>query len=110
LDWERILQKVWKSYTDALKDSNVKLGEDEDQLLWSLNPSRTYAPKLGYRALVEEGLVGQLVWWWRIIWKLRCPSKNKIFMWLALNNKAPTWEVLQKKKKKKKNFFGPRMV
>jgi hypothetical protein len=52
------LAEAWKSYTMPLKDNNVKLGEDEDQLLWSLNPSRTYAPKLGYRALVEEGLVG----------------------------------------------------
>jgi hypothetical protein len=55
--------------------------------------------KLGYRALVEEELEGQHAWLWRIIWKLKCPSI--FFMWFILNNKAPTWEVLQKN-----NFHG----
>jgi hypothetical protein len=55
------LAKVWKSYAEALKNSNVKLGEHEDQLLWSINPSGTYVPKLGYRDLIEKGLVGNLV-------------------------------------------------
>jgi hypothetical protein len=34
-------------------------------------------PIIGYKALVEEGREGQQVWWWRTIWKLRCPSKKK---------------------------------
>jgi hypothetical protein len=71
------IAEAWKSYTDALKDNNVKIGEEDDHQLWSLNPIGTYVPKLGYRALVEEGLEGQVVWWWKIIWKLRFPSKNK---------------------------------
>jgi hypothetical protein len=102
LTWEEMglreeFVEEWKGYTKVLKDNNVKIQEDDDQLIWSLNPSGTYVPKLGYRALAEEGLEGQQAWWWRIIWKLKCPSKNKIFMWLILNNKAPTWEVLQKR-------------
>jgi hypothetical protein len=72
LTWEEIglgedLVEAWKSYIDALKDRNVKIGEEDDQLLWSLNPTGTYVPKLGYRALVEEGLEGQPIWWWKII-------------------------------------------
>jgi len=54
-------------------------------------------PKLGYIVLAKKGLDGQQAWWWRIIWKLKRPSKNKIFMWLILNNKAPTWEFLEKR-------------
>ena len=54
--------KDWKSYTDALKDSNVKIREEDDQLLWSVNLSGTYVPNLGYRTLAEEGLVGQPNW------------------------------------------------
>jgi hypothetical protein len=93
LTWEEIglgedLDEAWKTYTDALKDNNVKIREDDDQLLWSLDPTRTYVPKLGYKALTEEGR--DKVWWWRTIWKLRCPSKNKIFMWLILKNRFPT--------------------
>jgi hypothetical protein len=66
-------------------------------LVWSLNPSRVYLPKLGYKALVEEGREDQHVWWWKVLWKLKSPSKSKIFMWLILNNRAPTWDILQKK-------------
>jgi hypothetical protein len=72
LTWEEVglgedFVEVWKSYIDALKDKNFKIREDDDQLLWSLNPTGTYVPKLGYIELVEEGLEGQHVWWWRTI-------------------------------------------
>jgi hypothetical protein len=68
---------TWKRYIDILKDSNVRIREDDDQLVWSLNPIGTYVPKIGYKALVEEGREEQHVWWWKIIWKLNIPSKNK---------------------------------
>ena len=42
------------------------------------------------------------VWWWRPLWKLKCPAKTKLFMWCVLNNKVPTWDVLQKR-----SFQGP---
>jgi hypothetical protein len=45
----------WKRYTDLLIDNNVRLKEEEDQLIWSLNPVGAYVPRLGYKALVEEG-------------------------------------------------------
>jgi hypothetical protein len=47
---------------------------------------------------VAEG-VGESVWWWKHIWKLKCSLKARIFMWLALKNKALAWDVLQKKGK-----------
>jgi hypothetical protein len=70
-----------------------------------LNPTRTYVPRIGYKELVEEGREDQQILWWKIIWKLKFPTKNKIFMWLSLHNKAPTWDVLQKR-----NFIGTRIV
>jgi hypothetical protein len=36
-------------------------------------------------------------WWWKGLWKQKCPQKAKIFMWAALNNRIPTWEALNKR-------------
>jgi hypothetical protein len=33
-------------------------------------------------------------WWWKMIWKLKAPKETQIFMWLAIKNKAMTWEVM----------------
>jgi hypothetical protein len=64
LTWEEIslgedIVEAWKTYTNSLNDTNVKIREEDDQLLWSLDPTRTCVPKLGYKALSEEGLEGQ---------------------------------------------------
>jgi hypothetical protein len=37
------------------KDNNVRIREEDDQLLWYLNPSGDYVTKVGYKALIEEG-------------------------------------------------------
>jgi hypothetical protein len=36
-------------------------------------------------------------WWWRGLWKLKCPQKAKIFLWAALNDKIPTWDNLRRR-------------
>ena len=36
------------------------------------------------------------------MWRLKCPAKTKLFMWCVLNNKVPTWDILQKR-----SFQGP---
>jgi hypothetical protein len=82
--------EAWQRYTNTLKYNNVKIKEDDDQLVWSLNPTGKCVPRICYKALTKEKREGEHVWWWRTIYKLRCPSKNKIFVWLILNNKAPT--------------------
>jgi hypothetical protein len=41
-------------------------------------------------------------WWGKPLWKQKCPAKSKLFMWLLLHNKAPTWENIQIR-----NFVGP---
>ena len=48
------------------------------------------------------GLDREVVWWWKTLWKIKCPPKNKLFMWFVLENKAPTWDNLQKR-----SFQGP---
>jgi hypothetical protein len=82
--WEHVglgeyIDKIWEAYIEKLKYSNVKIREHDNYLLWYINHIETYMLKLRYRALVEEGL-GEKQAWWRIIWKIRSPSKSKFFI------------------------------
>ena len=41
-------------------------------------------------------------WWWRGLWKLHCPTKNKLLWWSILEDNISTWDNLQKR-----SFEGP---
>ena len=51
-------------------------------------------PSQGYQVM-QSSVDGDPSWWWTKIWKVRLSNKMKIFMWLALENKVLTWEMLQ---------------
>jgi hypothetical protein len=74
----------------------VNLTDQPNSPIWSFNPAGTYTPKQGYLALILEHIEEPAPWWGAILWKLKCPTKEKLFMWLLLTNKAPTWDNLQK--------------
>ena len=38
-----------------------------------------------------------MVWWWKQLWKINCPGKAKLLFWAILENKVPTWDILQKR-------------
>ena len=66
-------------------------------MVWDYHPSGCYTPKHGYihlNVLVHDR---DLVWWWKQLWKLKCPGKAKLLFWAILENKAPTWDILQKR-------------
>jgi hypothetical protein len=56
-----------------------------------------YTPKDGYVQLSTKILQQDVKWWWRKIWKQRCPTKGKILVWSILENIIPTWENIQKR-------------
>jgi len=89
-------------FIKALKYSHIRLREREDTLIWDKDPSGIYTPKAGYSAISLESLLHDAKWWWKSLWKLKCPPKSKIFMWCILENKVPTWDKLQKR-----NVYGP---
>ena len=39
---------------------------------------------------------------WKQLWKVECPLKAKLTLWLTLNNKLLTWDNLQKR-----GWIGP---
>jgi hypothetical protein len=54
------------------------------------NPTgRYYTPKVGYKVLCEGEVLGNQLWWFKPIWKFKCPLKSGIFIWLVLRNKVP---------------------
>jgi len=55
-----------------------------------------YIVKLGYESLLGFDH-SKTVWWWSKLWKVKAPLKVKLLMWLALNEKVLTWEMMRKR-------------
>ena len=88
---------LWNAYIILLKSSNITLNNNEDVLVWVFSKDGIYSPKDGYIQLIKEKEGIEQVWWWRAVWKFKCPFKNKIFMCFLLSNKSLTWDVLRRK-------------
>jgi hypothetical protein len=84
-------------YILALRRENICLTEGEDELIWDGDPGGIYTPKAGYVQLSIEPLQQDEKWWWRKLWKQKCPAKGKLLAWSILENKIPTWDILQKR-------------
>lgn len=89
-------------YINFLNISQIRLRDCENELIWDSAPSGTYTPKLGYLKLNSDMGQRETIWWWGKLWKIKNPAKTRLFMWNVLNNKVPTWDILQKR-----NFSGP---
>lgn len=87
---------IWTELTHTLNSSLVHLSDQEDKLIWSFSPSEKYSPKLEYTAQFQATNLDPPPWWGKSLWRFNSPPKLKLFMWLILQNKAPTWENLQK--------------
>jgi hypothetical protein len=93
---------IWDRYILALRRENICLSEGEDELIWDGDPGGTYTPKEGYVQLSIALTQQEEKWWWRRLWKIKIPAKGKLLVWSILENKVPTWDILQKKQ-----FHGP---
>jgi ribonuclease HI len=68
----------------------------EDELVWQLSPFGDYSPKLGYSHLIIELQQQEPSWWWKGIWKVKCPLKEKNFMWCLIKKRVPMWDRMKK--------------
>ena len=89
-------------YIRELDRAHIILSDQEDSLVWDADLGGTNSPKAGYLFLSAGVEQRDEAWWWKPLWRLKCPAKTKLFMWCVLNNKVPTWDVLQKR-----TFQGP---
>ena len=62
-------------YLIALKTSQIRIREQEDELVWDRNDSGIYTPKEGYLHLIQETSQVEPLWWWKKIWKINGPAK-----------------------------------
>ena len=83
---------MWIGYLAILKSSHVRISNDADTLVWNISKSGRYSPKEGYAQLINRDM--DLIWWWKVLWKLKCPLKSKQFCWFLFSGKALTWGVL----------------
>jgi hypothetical protein len=48
---------------------------------------------------------GNLLWWYKKLWKIRGPPKALIFFWLVLKGNVISWDRLQKRGQQGSGFF-----
>ena len=77
-----------------LKTSHVRLSCDEDLLIWNQSKYGKYTPRSSYLQLMLDRQEKELSWWWKVLWKFKCPLKANIFCWFILKDKALTWDVI----------------
>ena len=94
---------IWHNYLKTLFDNHIKSFEREDEILWCINSAGgKYTPNLEYIVAREEDDLLEPQWWHTTISKMNCPLKIILFMWLALSNIVPVWDIL-------KIYEGPSM-
>ena len=70
----------WNFSLSLLKASQVRLSNVNDKLVWNLSKSIVYSPKEGYLHLLDRSEL-EVSWWWKVLWKLKCPIKAKKNCW-----------------------------
>eukprot|EP00253_Pinus_taeda_P024520 PITA_24520 len=85
----------WEIFKQELSRSNVRFKDIPNQLIWAYADSGSYSPKFGYKFLMSKKCWEDPYWWAKSIWKLKCPTKEKLFFWCILKRKVPTWDTLQ---------------
>ena len=64
--------------------------------MWTKNPTtRDLKAKLGYKNWDLEHYQGERNSWWKQVWKIEGPIKDKITLWLALRNKLLHERILK---------------
>lgn len=82
------------TFLNALSKGQICLTEGEDKLVQGTSPFGTYTPNLDYISLNTDRALTDTKWWWKAVWKSKCPSKAKISMWDLMEKKIPTWDIL----------------
>ena len=70
---------LWNGYLDTLKTSHVRLRNEVDVLVWNQSKSGRYTPKDGYLQMILDINDLEFSWWWKVLWKFKCPLQSKIF-------------------------------
>lgn len=64
----------------------VRLNDEEDNVIWALDESKSFSTRSLYRFLSFQGAISP---WLSTIWKVKVPLKIKIFLWQMRHGKLP---------------------
>eukprot|EP00253_Pinus_taeda_P031661 PITA_31661 len=92
------LSPLWSSFVQGLSNMAIKRAASKDSLVWAL-PSKPLpiSVKNIYAALTNHPASSSHMIFPPPLWKISCPLKMVLFLWLVFCNKNLTWEVLQRK-------------
>lgn len=99
LHLEERWREEWSLFVLDLQNSSVQISETRDELVWVHARIGSYSPKTGYKWLMSQQGWEDPAWWSKLLWKLKCPGKTRLFFWCILQKKVPTWDFLQKRGK-----------
>eukprot|EP00253_Pinus_taeda_P013144 PITA_13144 len=98
------LSPLWSSFQQGLSNMAIHRVAPMDALVWAL-PSKPLPifVKSIFAAISIPPAILSLMIFLMTLWKVSCPLKMVLFLWLVFCNKNLTWEVLQQK-----GWSGPR--
>lgn len=100
MGFKREEESLWNDLLESLRLSHVRVQEREDKLVWEHAPLGEYTPKEGCKNLSDGGSRENSIWWWKVVWKFKCPPKKKIIscgvcstimFWLGIFCKKEAW-------------------
>jgi len=92
------LGKEWDLYRLTIIKSVAILNAEKDKLLWfGGDDSGIPTVKNFYLNIIKTKNLTKAETWRRSIWHWKMPLKIKAFIWLALEGKIVTWDLLQKR-------------
>jgi len=57
--------------------NHIRIKEVKDEPLWgNIYVSSSNTLKVGYKYLYTPIEEGQMVWWWKGVWKFKCPIES----------------------------------
>ncbi|KAK0592975.1 hypothetical protein LWI29_028449 [Acer saccharum] len=91
-----IREIFWPEDANLILSLPCSVGSQPDSLMWHYDKYGAYSVKSGYRLGCElssnassSGLSSKESWW-KFFWRIRIPTKVKIFIWRACLNWIPT--------------------
>eukprot|EP00253_Pinus_taeda_P019711 PITA_19711 len=84
----------WMDYIISLLEAHIRIKQGPDELMWHLSRNGIYTPKTGYLALISHKIPDAISFWWKIVWKITAPPRQKLFFWCILKGVVPTGDYL----------------